>query len=66
MNIYRKAQLRNLTNEELKKLLIDSNWFDRDLLKEFEERRKDGRMRDIISIQTKYCIKPEKSSLFTV
>ena len=44
MNIYKKARLRNLTNEELKKLLIESTWLDKDLLREYEERKRDGRI----------------------
>ena len=42
MNIYKKAKLRNLTNEELERALKDSNWQDRDLLREYDERCKNG------------------------
>ena len=45
MNIYKKANLRNLTNEELHKLLNESNWYDKDLLREYDERYKTGRVK---------------------
>ena len=45
MNIYKRAKLRNLTNEELKKLISETNWFDKDLIREFEERKNDGRIK---------------------
>lgn len=45
MNIYKKTKLRNLTNEELNKLLNETNWYDNDLLREHEERIKDGRIK---------------------
>ena len=39
-----KEQLKNLTNEELYKLLNEVDWIDRDLLKEYDERSHDGRI----------------------
>ena len=44
MNIYKRAKLRNLTNEELIKLLQESNWYDADLLREYNERKISGRI----------------------
>ena len=38
MNIYKKAKLRNLTNEELMQLLKRSKLCDKDLLREYNER----------------------------
>lgn len=45
MNIYKKSKLRNLTNEELEKLLKESNWYDKDLLREYNERYQGGRIK---------------------
>lgn len=45
MNIYKKGQLRNLTNEELEILLKRSEWCDKDLLREYEERYQSGRVK---------------------
>ena len=45
MNIHKKGILRNLTNNELKKLLVQSEWFDNDLLREYYERCNDGRIK---------------------
>ena len=45
MNIYKKNKLRNLTNEELEKMLKDSQWQDKDLLREYDERCHDGRIK---------------------
>ncbi len=45
MNIYKKNKLRNLTNQELEKMLKDSQWQDRDLLREYDERCHDGRIK---------------------
>ena len=60
MNIYRKSKLRNLTNEELKNeiqnsLIKNNNLFcDKDLLREFDERKKDGRLHERdLSVRTK-------------
>ena len=44
MNIYKRAKLRNLTNGELEKLLKELNLHDKDLLREYEERKNDGRI----------------------
>lgn len=44
MNIYKKGQLRNLTNEELEILLKKYEWSDKDLLREYEERFQMGRI----------------------
>ena len=44
MNIYKRAKLRNLTNGELEKLLKELNLHDKDLLREYEERKLDGRI----------------------
>ena len=40
----KKEELKNLTNEELFKLLNDVEWLDRDLLREYDERSHDGRI----------------------
>lgn len=42
MNIYKKGKLKNLTNDELHKLLKESQWNDRDLLREYDERFQNG------------------------
>ncbi len=39
-----KEELKNLTNEELNKLLNEADWCDRDLLREYDERKYDGRI----------------------
>ena len=39
-----KEELKNLTNEELDKLLNKVDWCDRDLLREYDERKHDGRI----------------------
>ena len=39
-----KEELKNLTNEELDKLLNEVDWCDRDLLREYDERKYDGRI----------------------
>ena len=39
-----KENLVKLTNEELFKLLGEVEWLDRDLLREYDERRHDGRI----------------------
>ena len=44
MNIYKKGKLRNLTNKELEKMLKESCWNDKDLLREYKERFEDGRI----------------------
>ena len=54
MNIYKKSKLRNLTNEELKKLIHELKDLDKDLLRELRERLLDGRaVREQIYILTK-------------
>lgn len=40
----RNNKLKNITNKELDKLLNKSNWCDKELLKEHDERLKDGRI----------------------
>lgn len=40
-----KEELKNLTNEELDKFLNEADWCDRDLLREYDERKRDGRIR---------------------
>ena len=40
-----KEELKNLTNEELDKLLNEVDWCDRDLLREYDERKHDGRIK---------------------
>ena len=40
----KKEDLKNLTNEELDKLLNEAEWCDRDLLREHDERLFDGRI----------------------
>ena len=40
-----KEELKNLTNEELNKLLNEADWCDRDLLREYDERSHDGRIK---------------------
>ena len=45
MNIYKKGKLKNLTNKELEKMLKESHWNDNDLLREYEERFQNGRVR---------------------
>ena len=44
MNINKKAKLRNLTNKELERLLVQVDYCDRDLLREYDERCHDGRI----------------------
>lgn len=44
MNINKKTKLRNLTNKELEKLLVQVNYCDRDLLREYDERCHNGRI----------------------
>lgn len=44
MNIYKKSKLRNLTNKELEETLKELKSFDKDLLREYEERIRDGRV----------------------
>ncbi len=44
MNIYKKSKLRNLTNKELEETLKELKIFDKDLLREYEERICDGRI----------------------
>lgn len=39
-----KEELRNLSNEELFKLLNKTDWLDRELLREYDERSHDGRI----------------------
>lgn len=39
-----KHKIKNLTNEELEKLLEEAEWLDRDLLREYDERCHDGRI----------------------
>ena len=41
----KKEDLKKLTNEELDKLLEEAEWCDRDLLREHDERRHDGRIK---------------------
>ena len=40
----KKENLKNLTNEELYKLLNEIDWLDKELLQEYDERRHDGRI----------------------
>ena len=49
MNIYKKSKLRNLTNEELENLLKESEWLDNDLIREYNERKKTQRIRNIFT-----------------
>ena len=49
MNINKRGKVRNLTNEALIRLLKEINWCDKDLVREYDERRKDGR----IQVQSK-------------
>lgn len=39
-----KQDLKKLTNDELDKLLNETDWCDRDLLREYDERKHDGRI----------------------
>lgn len=39
-----KKQLKKLSNHELETLLNKAEWCDKDLLKEYDERRHDGRI----------------------
>ncbi len=41
----KKIKLKKLTNEELDKLLNEADWCDRDLLREYDERSHDGRIK---------------------
>ena len=45
MNIYKKGKLRNLTNAELKQMLEDLRWSDKELLQEYENRFQNGRVK---------------------
>lgn len=40
-----KEKMKNLTNEELEKLLSEADYCDRDLLREYDERNRDGRIK---------------------
>ena len=40
-----KKELKNLTNEKLSNFLDDVDWCDRDLLREYDERKHDGRIK---------------------
>ena len=44
MNINKRGFLRNLTNDELKMFLNQTEWLDTDLLREYYERSYDGRI----------------------
>lgn len=40
-----RKELKTLTNKELDKLLSDSDWRDKDLIQEYNERKHDGRIK---------------------
>ena len=40
-----KEDLKKLTNDELDKLLDEAEWCDRELLREYDERKHDGRIK---------------------
>lgn len=40
-----EKEIKNLTNEELEKLLHEADYCDRDLLREYDERKLDGRIK---------------------
>ena len=40
----KKEELKQMSNEELFKLLREAEWLDRDLLREYDERTHDGRI----------------------
>ena len=40
----KKEKLKKISNDELEKLLDDAEWCDRDLLKEYDERKHNGRI----------------------
>ena len=44
MNTNKKTKLRDLTNKELEKLLVQVDYCDKNLLREYDERCHDGRM----------------------
>lgn len=48
-----KTSPKELTNEELDKLLDEADWCDRELLKEHDERLRDGRIKTIRTFKTK-------------
>lgn len=45
--MYKKDKLKNLTNDELEKLLDEADWYDRELVKEYDKRKRDGRIKFI-------------------
>lgn len=45
MNIYKKGKLKNLTNKELETMLKELHWDDQELLREYEERFQNGKVR---------------------
>ena len=40
-----KNELKKLTNDELEKLLNEAEWCDKELLREYDERKHDGRIK---------------------